>query len=218
VVLVLGSCGVSGGGDAAEPPSLTALARLLPAATDVGHGYRRSSPDPTDEGKGKDAADTAVAKACPEAEALDNTDDDAENRSATFRAADSKTIAVTVMAARDLGFARDEVDEIVDALNACKTIRYRDDDGQRVSAELSAERNDRYGSFGIGVRYQVAFGSDRPLTLTYDIVVFVHGPVGATVTTTSGIDDRRFTSVPGDPELIDPLATELDRRIGALVD
>ncbi len=215
--MALGSCGVSDGGDAAKPPSLAALARLLPTAAEVGHGYRRSAPDPTDESKGKDAGDTAVAKACPEAEALDNSDPDAEKRSATFRAADAKTVAVTVMAARDFGFTRGEVDKVVDALNACKTIRYRNK-GQPVTAELSAKRNDRYGSFGIAVRFKVTFGSKQPLTITYQLLVFVHGSVGATVTTTSGIDSVTYKAVPGDPELIDPIATGLDRRIGALVD
>ena len=228
---------VDGSGDdsggSGERPTSAQLADLLPTVDDIGGDYEQSDEDLSDEAdssddsgddsssdEGSDPTEEAIIEACPGAEILnelDNTsDDNADEVSREFSTPADATIEVALDPTPDQ-FDEDTVDQVVEALSDCGKITTEDEDGNAIEMEISAEKTDEYGDFGVSMKMNASF-SLMGMTIPIDFEGLIFSVDGTTVSVvaTSGLDDTTFEAVPGDYDKIPDIATLMEDRVASL--
>jgi hypothetical protein len=237
LVALLAACGVSegveqptAGGETpttvADGPSAAELAGILPTAEEVGDGYEVSEEDLTDEAEEPDAEDEedptedAILEACPGAKVLEELDDTSGDNpdevSREFETDDDRTLEVSLDPTGG-DFTEENLDTVVEALADCGTIKTKDDEGNDIEMTLEAERDDRYGDYGVAMTMDATFELfDEALTIEFRGQIFNVDGVTVSVVATSGLDDATFEVVPGDYDKVAELATEMQDRVAAL--
>ena len=199
-----------------------ALKAILPEASDIGPDYTLDeittggdSGDSSDDEP--DATDKAMEEACPEVAKLDfgTSGGNEDEVTASFKTKDDRGIEVSLDPSPS-GLEEENIDEIIDAFNACKEIKVTEQ-GTDMVMTLKAEKLDGFGDFGIKVNFDIAFqmmGSD--LGLQFHGYVFKANDVAVSVLATSGLDPATMAAVPADVKLLDPLSAEMEKRVGTL--
>lgn len=214
--------------DPSGGPTSAALAELLPTLDEIGTGYEVSDEDLTDDppssddssDDGSDPTQDAIEEACPGAkilEDLDNTsDDNADEVSREFSTAADATVEVALDPTPDQ-FDQETVDKVVEALSDCGKITTEDEDGNAIEMEITAEKNDDYGDFGLTMTMNASF-SLMGMTIPIDFKGVIFSVDGTTVSViaTSGLDDTTFEAVDGDYDKIPDLAATMEERVGSL--
>lgn len=232
-LVTLASCGVSGGNDTTattgsttttkpddDPVSADALRALLPTVAEVGPEYEVAEKDDPEEDDDQQF-EAAVRTACPNAAAFldDASSSDDDDIAREFETPDDRTISVTLNPdPRNLG--EDELDRLIGVINGCDTIDIEDEDEISASLDLEAERDDTYGDRGMVMQMHVAFGSGllpEPIELDARIRVFTVGPVSVSINAGDGIDETTLATIPGDVDIIDTLAADLQTKVEDLV-
>jgi hypothetical protein len=212
-LLVFAACSSSGSSE--RTLSRAEVETVMPTATDLGEGW---TPGDVDE-SGEDAG-PAFEDQCPELARLGGTlteDDDGTDIEAAFEHTDARQIEITLNPdAREV--SDEEVDELVEAVNACGELTFTDDAGFETTAALTAEPTGAYGDQG--VRLSVAAeisgaGLPQPVALNIDAHTYRRGNVGVEVLVTDGItEDLQVT--PSDIDQLDSLAARIDTDLEEL--
>lgn len=203
------------------------LEAILPTAADIGPDYEVKEDDDdvyestTTTAPGEeDPTEAALREACPKAAELDLMSDEAneDEVGVEFATEDDRGIEVT-LDPTPVGIDDDTIDDIVEAFNDCGVVEFEDPDSGSMTMELSAERLDGVGDFGIEIRLDTAltlFGV--PITIGFHGYLFDVDGVGVSVTSSDGLDPGTFESVEGDDDLLPGLAAEMEQRVEALTD
>lgn len=214
-----------------------ALADILPTVKDIGTGYEMSdedlsgdeasdSDDSDESSDGEDVAEEddpveqAIIEACPGAEILDeldnSSDDNVDEVSREFETPADATIEVALDPTPDK-FDEATVDQVVEALSDCGKIETEDEDGNAITMEISAEKNDEFGGFGLTMSMTASF-SMMGMTIPIEFKGLIFDVDGTTVSViaTSGLDEATFKSVPGDYDKLPELAGLMQERVEAL--
>ena len=217
-------------GDSGSDATTEALVGILPTAEEIGPDYEVSDEDLTTEADDDEADDTsddendpteqAIIDACPGAEILNELDNssgsNADEVSREFENASQATIEVALDPTPD-DFDEATVDKVVEALSDCGTIETSDEDGNAISMEISAERADDFGDFGVSMTMTATFsmmGSEIPIEF-HGLIFSVDGTT-VSVIATSGLDENTFEGVPGDYDLIPDIAAMMEERVASL--
>ncbi len=187
------------------------LLALLPDVSAIDAGYTEA-PAEDEEAGGDDEVEDALAEACPEAAAIlaeDDDEDDSAEREYDGALAKSVTVGLDPTP-RNLD--EDSIDDAVAAVASCETVTLTQD-GLDMTIDLTAERDDTYGDRGVLMTMDLSISSPQlpaPITLQMRGRIFQVGSLGASVNVTSGFDETTFEPAPGDFELLDPLAAQLE--------
>lgn len=203
------------------------LAALLPTAAQVGAGFEvvEGAADGDDDGGGGSdgATDAALDEACPAAARLgDEVDGSDEGRpvaTRSFAADDGREVEVELVAVRDrpVAEARGTLADIVDAVNACDTVRF-ETDGYELTGELEMRVDDAYGDAGLVLEMTWFADNDdlpRPVEIRSTVRLFVADGVQVTVTGIGDMDDDTFEPIPVAAAIIDGLSDHLDASVRA---
>lgn len=219
------------GADAAETTTSTAsddgsgevsedeLEALLPQASDIGPGYAVVETSEEEDG-GNEATQAALEEACPEAsEFFADEEDEDDKLEREFSGEQDRSVTVGLdPTPRNL--EEDTLDAVIAAINSCTSASLTQD-GFDMTLDLAAERDDTYGERGAQLDMQVTMAHPQlpePLTLDFRMRVFVVDSVSATIEVTSGVDEQTLTPVPGDFDLLDSLAPDLEADLRDLAD
>jgi hypothetical protein len=226
----LAACGASGGDDSAASTTTTALssatlAGALPTAADIGPDYEVSDEDLSDEAdddeatEDDDSSDEAIYDACPGAKVLEDLDTGEANPdevSREFSTDTDKTVEVALDPTPG-SFTEAKVDEVVEALADCGTIKTADEDGNEIEMTITADRTDEYGDFGIEMGMNASFDlMGTPAKIEFRGVIFSVDGVTVSVVAASGLDDATLDFVAGDYDLVPEIATSTAERVSAL--
>ena len=243
--LVLAGCGTSGGdgagtgsggeGGAGTPADVTTaqLEEILPTAEDIGPDYvldeidssgaeddaDEDGTDDTTEDETDDSMDAAMDEACPEAAELDWADgigEDGDEVTASFSTEDGRSLEVGLSLGAPI--TEEQVDAMVDALSSCTEIEI-EEDGTAMTMDLSAEKTEGLGDYGMQIAYSFSFDFfGVPFEMSVAGNAFVVDGVGVTVMASSGMDEASMEPIPEDADLVDPLSEEMQGRVEALTD
>lgn len=194
------------------------LEALLPDASAIGPGYTEVAAEEDDDSGDDEATQQALEEACPDAaELLADADDEDDEVEREFAGEHDRSVTVGFdPTPRNL--EDDSLDQVVDAINSCQPASVTQD-GFDMTLELAAERDDTYGERGALVDLVVTMAHPQlpePLTMDFRMRVFLVGSVSATIEVSSGIDESTVTPVPGDFDLLDSLAPQLEADLEAL--
>jgi len=225
-LLLAGSaCGVDGDDDASPtttgpgtetstPAELGDLSDLLPSEQDLPDGYLlqpAEAPAPSSQ-LGDELED-----ACPEAARIraiidrGDEDDDAGDEGAvarTFATEQKQEIEVEIRPAnpRDV-----PVDDFIDAISSCSTIE-TETNGRPATIELSAAPLDLGDdAMRLTMDMVITVGTDD-VDITFEGFLFRRNGVAVEVTASSGVLDD-YRTVPGDPDVAEQLAADIDQAI-----
>lgn len=196
------------GGDATEAELLA----LLPDVSAIAPDYTEVPASDDDGDEDSSAFEDAMEEACPEAAELlaqDDDDDDTAEREYDGTLERSLTVGLDPTP-RNLD--EDTIDDAVAAISSCETVTLSED-GFDMTIDLTAEREDTYGDRGVLVTVNLSMAHAElpaPLTLEMRGRIFQVGDLGAQVNVTSGFDEASYEPVPGDFDLLDTLAVELE--------
>lgn len=217
-------------GDSGGSVTSAQLADILPTVDDVPAGYEVSdedlgdepeeSDDPDESSDEEDPTEQAMIEACPGAEILEELDnsseDNADEVSREFSNEADATLEVALDPTPDQ-FDEATVDKVVDALSDCGTIETEDEDGNAITMEISAEKTDEYGDFGVRMTMSAEFSMmGMTIPIEFEGLIFDVGGVTVSVTASSGLDDATFEPVPGDYDVIPELASSMQERVESL--
>lgn len=194
------------------------LEALLPDASAIGAGYSEVEPEQDDSGDDDRATQQALEEACPDAAELFADAEDEDDAVEREFAGDHERSVTVGFDPTPRNLDDDTLDQVVDAVNSCRPASIAQD-GFDMTLELAAERDDTYGERGALVDMQVTMAHPQlpePLTLEFRMRVFLVGSVSATIEVTSGVDGSTMTPVPGDFDLLDSLAPQLEAGLDAL--
>lgn len=220
-------------GDSGDGPTPAALAEILPTVDDIGPGYEVSDEDLADDaddaddaGDDEDDADEesdpteqAIIDACPGAEFLDELDSSGASTTEVSREFSTEADA-TIEVALDgtpPDFDEATVDQVVEALSDCGPISTEDEDGNAIEMEISAEKTDEYGDYGLSMSLTARFSMmGMTIPIEFEGLIFSVDGTSVSVVATSGLDDNTMESVPADVELVPELAALMQERVEAL--
>ncbi|CAN5911912.1 hypothetical protein BH23ACT2_BH23ACT2_18760 [soil metagenome] len=211
LLLALAACSTSG--DPERTITAAELEDVAPTAADLGDGWATGD---TDESDSEDDAPDFEDE-CPELARLAGADDDEDQGSefeAAFEHTDGRLIEITLDP--DAREATDEeIDELVEAINACGEVTFTDDDGFETVATLSAETTGAYGDQGVRLSLAAEVsgpGLAQPVSVNIDAHLYRRGTVGVEVRATDGVgDDLEVT--PSDLDQLDSLAARIDANL-----
>ena len=202
------------GGDGGGAPTSDELTAILPVATDVGPGWTETEPSSDSED------DSSFDEQCPAAAELGlNDEDQSDEVHAAFVDAEERQVDITLSPSAD-EIDDEELADFVDALNDCGTLTETDETGLLTTLDIEATVDATYGDQGVRLQADVALSGG---SLTQDVTVTIYAllwrtdTVSVELTATDGVDPTALESVPIDPELLTPLADDLDAQVNDLV-
>jgi hypothetical protein len=152
------------------------------------------------------------------------SDDESAPGEAAFRrfeADDDREIEVKDDPTPNANFDEGRFDEVIDAINSCGTLQV-ESDGFNMVIELSATADDTYGDRGVTMSMTAVMTHPEllePLELEFSAHAFVLGSVSVSLTASDGVDGQSAEEVrvvPGDHDLLDGIAAQLEPEIEAL--
>lgn len=201
----------------ADGPSSSDLEDLLPAAADLGAGWKLdTSPD-----DGDNSGDSAIDDQCPEVAALTQKDDADDKVKAAFVDASDANITVSLSPSAEV-LSDAKLQDTIDAVNKCTNVTITDAAaGTTTTLSFEAQENTDYGDQGIQARAEVTVEADglpQPIKLQLYALSFRNGTVGVSITGTEGFDEATAAAVPLDTDILLSLAETLDQQVGDLGD
>lgn len=203
-------------------PSTAELSAILPRAIDLGEGWVEAQPSDPDSADDPSPTDQALQEQCPELASLvrdEPSGDDDADVVRTFVDGDGREIEIELDPdARAFGDA--ELQEAVDATNACDQVELEDDDGVTTTLRFQAAVDPDHGEQAVKLQAEVTIqlpSEDEPISLTLYGLVFRTGSVGVNVTATDGIDSESLEVNRTDMELLTGLSDRLEASVDDLV-
>ncbi|CAN5515333.1 hypothetical protein BH10ACT1_BH10ACT1_32570 [soil metagenome] len=201
--------------DPSDGPTSDDLEAILPTAADIGSGW---SVDPDDDGDSTQT-DDQLDEQCPDVAALEDLSDEDLDVEQDFTNDDNQQVVVKLNpSARAV--SDDELDEYVDAANACTGSIVDDEDGTTTKFAFDVSRTDEFGDQGIQIEGTITVsggGLPKPVTITIYNLNYRIGSVSVEVSGQDGIDGATYASVPFDPDLLVTLGRDLESQVSELV-
>lgn len=197
------------------------LESILPTAREVGSTFEiDEEEDDSGSDTGDDKNQAALDAACPGVSDLVE-DDGGESESAkiSLQDADNRVFEISLDPEPDPIFQPDAIDDFVEAVNDCDTVTYTDD-GWDFTIDLEASRSDDLGDAGITLVMDLTLDReelDSPLQIGYLIRSFLIDTVSVTVSTSDGLDDVTYETIPRDESLVDEFSAEMATRVTDLL-
>lgn len=198
------------------------LESILPTAREVGSTFEiDEEEDDSGSDTGDDENQAALEAACPGVRDLVEADDsDSESATISLQDGDNRIFEISLDPEPDPIFLPDAIDDFVEAVNDCDTVVYTDDDGWDFTIDLRASRSDDLGDVGVTLNMDLTLDREElesPLQIGYLIRSFVVDTVSVTVSTSDGLDDVTYETIPRDESLVDEFSTEMEARVTDLL-
>lgn len=213
--------GTDDGETSAAAPTGEQLEAILPTADDLGPEWELDelvgageAEDEESEGfDPDDPTDQAIAEACPEAVALDFSQDATPDDVSASFTTDQDLMAEVSLGPVPERFTEDGLAEVIDALAECTDIEI-EEEGTAMTMSIRAERSDDLGDYGAAIGFDIDVEVlGQPLTLTLDGRIFVVDGVAVGVMVNSGFDELTGETVDAPEDLLEELATEMEQRV-----
>lgn len=202
-------------------PSTAELAAILPTALDLGEGWVEVPPSEPDTADDPSSTEAALRDQCPALAALvaDDTGGDEGDVVRTFVDGDGREVEIELDPdAEALG--DDELQEAVDATNACDQVVVDDTDGVTTTLRFQATVDPDHGEQAVKLQADVGIllpSEEEPISLTLYGLVFRTGPVGVKLTATDGLDSESLGVNRTDMDLLTRLSDRLEASVDDLV-
>ena len=187
------------------------LSAMLPDVSAIDSSYTAVPSDDDDDSSDSAEIEDAMEEACPEAAALFEEDDEDDSVEQEYAGELERSITVGFdPTPRNLD--EGTIDDAVAAISSCETVTLTQD-GMDMTIDLAAERDDMFGDRGVLMTMNLSMSHPQlpaPIQLEMRGRIFQVGSLGAEVSITSGFDETTLEPVPGDFDLLDTLAAELE--------
>ena len=135
--------------------------------------------------------------------------------------ADNQIFEVSLKPEADPSFDEGTLDGFVDAINACDTVAYSDEEGWDITLDLEVEASDDFGDVGVLLFMDVTLDRselDTPIAIGYTLRSFLVGTVTVGVSISDGLDDRTYETIPRDDALGEEWTAEMQARVTDLIE
>lgn len=210
-----------GGSSSDAAPTGEQLEAILPTAADLGPEWELDelvgageAEDEESEGLDPDdPTDMAIAEACPEAVALDFSQDATPDDVSASFTTDQDLMAEVSLGPVPERLTEDGLAEVIDALADCTEIEI-EEEGTAMTMSIRAERSDALGDYGADIGFDIEVAVlGQPLTLTLDGRIFVVDDVAVSVMVNSGFDEQTGETIDAPLDLLEELSTEMEQRV-----
>jgi len=209
-----------GGGSTDGVPTVDQLVDALPAASVLGDGWSETSTAFGRDDNSEESTTHELTDQCPELKGFDLGDRSADDSvTRNFDRTDDSSLEVRLEAEAPTT-SDDELDTLIDGLNACTDKEFTEDDGTVIHFTTTAARYTDQGEQGLQVRFDMQVTSEAmpaPLALSFYGVMFHHGPVGVYLSGVPGLDQSTFEAVPFDPAILSTAGAAVDAKLADLV-
>jgi hypothetical protein len=210
-------------GEPGAGPTAAQLTAILPVAADLGEEWAVAPEVEADPPGDRPAADLALEEQCPDLADLVGADAEAAGDGETvvrsFVDLDGRELEIEIDP--DARARTDaELQEAVDAINACDEVVLPDRGGVATTLRFQATVDPDHGEQAVKLQADVRLtleSQEEPISLTLYGLVFRTGPVGVQLTATDGLDPDDLEVNRTDMDQLTGLSERLEASVDDLV-